>query len=67
MKEKSAIGFFEKFLTLWVLICMGLGVLIGHFLPSVGEFLSSLDVASVNIPIAVYNVWNFSAVFLRNL
>lgn len=56
IKEKSAIGFFEKFLTLWVLICMGLGVLIGHFLPAVGEFLSKLEVASVNIPIAVL-IW----------
>ena len=55
-KEKKAISFFEKFLTLWVLICMGLGVLIGHFLPSVGAFLSSLEVASVNIPIAVL-IW----------
>lgn len=55
-REKSAIGFFEKFLSVWVLICMGLGVLIGHFLPSVGGFLSKLEVASVNIPIAVL-VW----------
>lgn len=55
-REKSTIGFFEKFLTLWVLICMGLGVLIGHFLPSVGKFLSSLEVAKVNIPIAVL-IW----------
>lgn len=55
-KEKSAIGFFEKFLSVWVLICMGLGVLIGHFLPTVGEFLSKLEVASVNIPIAVL-IW----------
>ena len=35
---------------------MGVGVLIGHFLPEVGEFLSSLEVASVNIPIAVL-IW----------
>lgn len=55
-EEKGAIGFFEKFLSIWVLICMGLGVIIGHFLPSVGEFLSKLEVASVNIPIAVL-IW----------
>lgn len=54
--EKKAIGFFQKYLTVWVLLCMGVGVLIGHFLPSVGEFLSSLEVASVNIPIAVL-IW----------
>lgn len=55
-KEKKAIGFFQKYLTVWVLLCMGIGVLIGHFLPSVGEFLSSLEVANVNIPIAVL-IW----------
>ena len=54
--EKKAIGFFQKYLTVWVLLCMGVGVLIGHFIPSVGEFLSSLEVASVNIPIAVL-IW----------
>ena len=54
--EKKAIGFFQKYLTVWVLLCMGVGVLIGHFLPSVGEFLSTLEVASVNIPIAVL-IW----------
>lgn len=56
MKEKSAIGFFEKFLSVWVLLCMGIGVLIGHFLPSAGKFLSTLEVANVNIPIAVL-IW----------
>ena len=55
-KEKKAIGFFQKYLTVWVLLCMGIGVSLGHFLPSVGEFLSSLEVASVNIPIAVL-IW----------
>ena len=30
--EKKAIGFFQKYLTVWVLLCMGVGVLIGHFL-----------------------------------
>lgn len=56
MKEKSAIGFFQKYLSIWVLLCMGIGVVIGHFLPSVGKFLSKLEVASVNIPIAVL-IW----------
>lgn len=35
---------------------MGVGVLIGHFLPDVGVFLSTLEAASVNIPIAVL-IW----------
>ena len=28
-KEISGIGFFEKYLTIWVLLCMGIGIAIG--------------------------------------
>lgn len=57
MKEKNSnISFFQKYLSIWVLFCMAIGVLIGHFLPSVSVFLSKLDVANVNIPIAVL-IW----------
>lgn len=56
MEKKSSIGIFQKYLTVWVLLCMGTGVLIGHFLPGVGDFLSKAEVANVNIPIAVL-IW----------
>lgn len=55
-KSSKSIGVFQKYLTVWVLLCMGVGVLIGHFLPSVGSFLSSLEVLKVNIPIAIL-IW----------
>jgi|GEM_PF-5553764 len=32
-KSSAGIGFFERFLTLWVLLCMAAGVLIGVYLP----------------------------------
>ena len=32
-KKSSGIGFFEKYLTVWVILCMAAGVLIGQFLP----------------------------------
>src|SRR5574344_3169650 len=57
MKGKnSTISFFQKYLSIWVLFCMAIGVLIGPFLPSVSAFLSKLGVANVNIPIAVL-IW----------
>lgn len=56
MKQKSSIGFFEKFLSIWVLICMALGVVIGKFFPSFSEFMSKLEVLNVNIPIAIL-IW----------
>jgi len=55
-KEKPGIGFFEKYLTLWVVLCMVVGVLIGKFFPAVPEFLGQFEYAHVSIPIAVL-IW----------
>lgn len=54
--KKSGIGFFEKLLSIWVLLCMGAGILIGKFLPDVPEFLGKLEIAQISIPIAVL-IW----------
>lgn len=51
-----AIGFFEKYLTLWVALCMVAGVLIGQYLPLIPEFLGKLEIANVSIPVAVL-IW----------
>jgi arsenite transporter len=50
------IGFFEKYLTLFVLMCMAIGVAMGFFLPAIPEFLNQFEVASVNIPIGIL-IW----------
>ena len=55
-KQKSEIGFFQKYLTLWVAICMVLGVLIGKFLPEIPEFLNQFEYAKVSIPVAIL-IW----------
>ncbi len=55
-KEKAQIGFFEKYLTAWVVLCMAAGVLIGRFLPFVPAFLNRFEYANVSIPIAVL-IW----------
>lgn len=56
-KEKTVgIGFFEKYLTIWVLICMAIGILIGKFLPGFSNFLEKLEYAHTSIPIAVL-IW----------
>ena len=56
-KEKSqGIGFFEKYLTIWVVLCMAAGVLIGKLVPAVPEFLGKLQYANVSIPIAIL-IW----------
>jgi len=55
-EKKQGIGFFEKYLTLWVLLCMAAGILIGRFLPEIPDFLEKIQYAGQNIPIAVL-IW----------
>ena len=56
-REKSVgISFFEKNLTVWVILCMVAGVLIGTFLPAVPATLAKFEYARVSIPIAVL-IW----------
>lgn len=56
-KEKhQGIGFFEKYLTIWVVLCMVVGVLIGKFLPVIPDFLGKFEYANVSIPIAIL-IW----------
>ena len=52
----AGIGFFEKYLTIWVILCMAAGVLIGRFLPGVPQFLGKFEYAQVSIPIAIL-IW----------
>lgn len=55
-KEKSAISVFQKYLTVWVILCMVIGVLIGRFLPQIPDFLNRFEYAKVSIPIAIL-IW----------
>ncbi|MGZ2370357.1 ACR3 family arsenite efflux transporter [Ancylomarina sp. YFZ004] len=55
-KQKKQIGFFEKYLSLWVALCIGAGILIGNFAGESVLFLSKLEVYNVNIPVAIL-VW----------
>jgi len=48
--------FFERYLSLWVALCIVAGILLGQFLPTVFESLGSMEVASVNLPVAVL-IW----------
>ncbi|OGT04744.1 MAG: arsenical-resistance protein [Gallionellales bacterium RIFCSPLOWO2_02_58_13] len=47
---------FERYLTLWVALCIVAGVLLGQFLPGVFQAIASLEVARVNLPVGVL-VW----------
>jgi arsenite transporter len=52
----ARIGFFERWLTLWVLLCIVAGTLLGHLLPDSFEALGGMQKAQVNLPVAVL-IW----------
>ncbi len=55
-KSTASIGFFQKYLTLWVIACMALGTMIGYFIPEIPAFLNQFEYANVSIPIALL-IW----------
>ncbi len=53
MKKSKGLSIFEKYLTLWVLLCIGAGIFLGKLAPTLSSKLDSLSVYEVSIPIAV--------------
>jgi len=57
---KHAVGsdmpFFERYLTLWVVICIVTGIGLGHFFTRQFEIIGSLEISHVNLPVAVL-IW----------
>jgi ACR3 family arsenite transporter len=56
MEIKKKIGVFEKYLSLWVALCIGGGILIGSLGGGQMQFLSKMEIYNVNIPIAIL-IW----------
>jgi len=55
-EKDEGIGFFERNLSVWVLLCMAAGILVGRFLPSVPAFLARFEYAKVSVPMAIL-IW----------
>ena len=47
---------FERYLTLWVALCIVTGIVLGHFLPGAFQAIGKLEIAQVNLPVAVL-IW----------
>jgi ACR3 family arsenite transporter len=52
----SAIGFFERWLTLWVFLCIIVGIAAGQLAPAAFQALGRMEVAKVNIPVGLL-IW----------
>ncbi|MCS3645939.1 ACR3 family arsenite efflux transporter [Salinibacter ruber] len=55
-KAQEGLGVFERYLSLWVTLCIAAGVAIGQLIPAVPNVLGEMEVAQVNLPIAVL-IW----------
>ena len=56
MEKKQGIGFFERYLTIWVALCIVVGIGIGQYLPIIPDTLSKFEYAKVSIPVAIL-IW----------
>ncbi|CAD0006310.1 ACR3 family arsenite efflux transporter [Flavobacterium salmonis] len=51
--ERKKLGFLDRFLTVWIFLAMIIGVTIGCFIPSSGNFINSFSSGTTNIPLAI--------------
>lgn len=53
MFKKKGLSIFEKYLTIWVLICIGAGIVLGKLSPDLAVQMDSFSIYQVSIPIAI--------------
>src|SRR5471030_1939911 len=53
---RPTIGFFERYLTVWVALCIVGGIIAGQWLPTVFEAIGRMEFAQVNLPVGVL-IW----------
>jgi ACR3 family arsenite transporter len=51
--QEKGLNILEKYLALWVVICMGLGILISLTIPQIGQGIESMSIGNVSIPIGI--------------
>jgi len=55
-KNTAALSVFGRYLSLWVAVCIVIGVTLGAFFPSAFQAIGTLEIAKVNLPVAVL-IW----------
>ncbi|MEO5376441.1 MAG: ACR3 family arsenite efflux transporter [Magnetococcus sp. DMHC-6] len=51
-----SLGFFERHLSIWVILCIGVGILLGHAVPEPFQAIGRMEIARVNLPVALL-IW----------
>jgi len=52
-EEDKAISFFDKYLTVWVALCIGIGIVFSLVIPGIGEAINSFSIGQISIPIGI--------------
>ncbi|HEX2653133.1 MAG TPA: arsenical-resistance protein, partial [Xanthobacteraceae bacterium] len=55
-RPTDGIGFFERYLSVWVALCIVVGIFLGKWLPGLFHGVSQLELAHVNIPVGML-IW----------
>ena len=53
VEESRTLGVFEKYLAVWVALCMLLGLLLSQYFPAIGIAINSMQIAGISIPIGI--------------
>lgn len=56
MSKQAEMGFFERHLTIWVFLCIVIGISLGHFFPKPFHALGDMKISEINLPVAVL-IW----------
>ena len=56
IENRPALGFFERYLTAWVALCIFMGIALGQGLPGVFQAIGALEIAKVNLPVGLL-IW----------
>jgi len=55
-RARAGLGVFERYLTVWVALCIVAGIVLGHWFPAPFQAIGRMEVAQVNLPVAVL-IW----------
>ncbi len=53
VSETKKLSIFEKYLTLWVFLCIITGIILGRLFPNIALLLDRMSIAQVSIPVAI--------------
>lgn len=56
MNKEKGMNFFEKYLSVWVILCIVAGIAVGKMVPGIPSFLGKFEYANVSIPVALL-IW----------